>query len=74
MHILATLIFLTGLIVAIEAIRRTLAANGLRILEALAGVAPETIEIPTGPAARVLPFKPVVVRPAFAAQPDRLAA
>lgn len=74
MHILTILVFVAGLATALEVIRRMVAENGTRIIEALAGVSPEVIEIPTGPAAQVLPFKPVVIRPAFARAPERLAA
>lgn len=74
MHILTILVFVAGLATAFEVIRRMLAENGARILEALAGVTPEALEIPAGPAAQVIPFRPVVIRPAFAKAPERLAA
>lgn len=73
MHIVAFILFSLAFAAAIETMRRTIAANGSRILDALAGVAPEVVEIPTEGAARVLPFKPVVIRPAFQL-PERLAA
>ncbi len=74
MHILGILAFLMALIVAAEVIRQTLVTNGDRILEALAGQLPETIDIHTEIAARVLPFKPVVVRHTRFQEPMREAA
>ena len=74
MHILGILVFLTVLIVACEVIRQTLTANGVRILEAMTGVAPQAIDRRTEEVPRVVPFKPAVIRPAAARQPERLAA
>lgn len=74
MHILGILVFLTALAVACEVIRQTLTANGARIMDAMAGFAPDAMDIRGEGVARVIPFKSAVIRPAAARQPERLAA
>jgi hypothetical protein len=73
MHLIASIFFVFALVAAIETMRHTIAANGNRILDALAGVTPETLEVPADQGGRVLSFDRVSTRPAYRA-PDRLAA
>lgn len=62
MHILGILVFLLALIVAGEVIRSTLAANGAKVLAALAGEVHTPVVRLTFPDLSVVPFPDVAGR------------
>ena len=74
MHILGFLAFLMALLVALEVIRQTLVANGERILDAMAGIAFQSVDAHPRDDVRVLPFRSRTAPSGTALQTLRMAA